>query len=121
MKGAVLVAVVAAIGNLLQGVLNATIAKAMLYIKREFHLETQPTLEGLFGRRPMLIASSLFYFASGLMMLWSPNVFILLLARLVDGFGVGLAVAMVPVYIFNRPRRDDGPSVHLGDSPAEDP
>ncbi|KAL6603416.1 hypothetical protein ACP70R_043777 [Stipagrostis hirtigluma subsp. patula] len=121
MKGAVLVAVAAAIGNLLQGVDNATIAGAVLYIKREFHLETQPALEGLVvatsligatiittfsgpvadivGRRPMLIGSSLFYFAGGLLMLWSPNVFILLLARLVDGFGVGLAVTLVPVYI----------------------
>ncbi|PAN22231.1 hypothetical protein PAHAL_4G004800 [Panicum hallii] len=121
MQGAVLVAIAAAIGNLLQGWDNATIAGAVLYIKREFHLETQPALEGLVvatsligatiittfsgpvsdavGRRPMLIASSLLYFAGGLIMLWSPNVLVLLLARLVDGFGVGLAVTLVPVYI----------------------
>ncbi|OEL23208.1 Monosaccharide-sensing protein 2 [Dichanthelium oligosanthes] len=121
MQGAVFVAIAAAIGNLLQGWDNATIAGAVLYIKREFHLETQPALEGLVvatsligatiittfsgpvsdnvGRRPMLIASSLLYFAGGLIMLWSPNVLVLLLARLVDGFGVGLAVTLVPVYI----------------------
>ncbi|XP_015697785.2 monosaccharide-sensing protein 2-like [Oryza brachyantha] len=121
MRGAVLVAIAAAIGNLLQGWDNATIAGAVLYIKREFHLETQPSVEGLVvamsligatiittfsgpvsdivGRRPMLIASSLLYFAGGLIMLWSPNVYVLLLARLVDGFGVGLAVTLVPVYI----------------------
>ncbi|XP_051200436.1 monosaccharide-sensing protein 2 [Lolium perenne] len=121
MRGAVLVAVAAAIGNLLQGWDNATIAGAVLYIKREFHLETQPAIEGLVvatsligatiittfsgpvadvvGRRPMLIASSLLYFLGGLTMLWSPNVYMLLLARLVDGFGVGLAVTLVPVYI----------------------
>ncbi|KAM0831208.1 hypothetical protein ACQ4PT_065703 [Festuca glaucescens] len=121
MRGAVLVAVAAAIGNLLQGWDNATIAGAVLYIKREFHLETQPAIEGLVvatsligatiittfsgpvadvvGRRPMLIASSVLYFLGGLTMLWSPNVYMLLLARLVDGFGVGLAVTLVPVYI----------------------
>ncbi|RCV20433.1 hypothetical protein SETIT_4G055400v2 [Setaria italica] len=121
MQGAVLVAIAAAIGNMLQGWDNATIAGAVLYIKREFHLETQPALEGLVvatsligatiittfsgpvsdnvGRRPMLIASSLLYFAGGLIMMWSPNVVVLLLARLVDGFGVGLAVTLVPVYI----------------------
>ncbi|EAY80902.1 hypothetical protein OsI_36080 [Oryza sativa Indica Group] len=121
MRGAVLVAVAAAIGNYLQGWDNATIAGAVLYIKREFALETQPAVEGLVvamsligatiittfsgpvsdlvGRRPMLIASSLLYFAGGLIMLWSPNVYVLLLARLVDGFGVGLAVTLVPVYI----------------------
>ncbi|KAG8047039.1 hypothetical protein GUJ93_ZPchr0008g12784 [Zizania palustris] len=121
MRGAVLVAIAAAIGNLLQGWDNATIAGAMLYIKREFHLEASPSIEGLVvamsligatiittfsgpvsdmvGRRPMLIASSLLYFVGGLVMFWSPNVYVLLLGRLVDGFGVGLAVTLVPVYI----------------------
>ncbi|RWV87083.1 hypothetical protein GW17_00050968, partial [Ensete ventricosum] len=155
MRGAVLVAIAASIGNLLQGWDNATIAGmyilsvlhfiiitaikayeiaskflivfvistsgAVLYIKKEFKLETQPTMEGLIvamsligatiittfsgavsdlvGRRPMLIISSVLYFVSGLVMLWSPNVYVLLLARLIDGFGIGLAVTLVPVYI----------------------
>ncbi|XP_039790722.1 monosaccharide-sensing protein 2-like [Panicum virgatum] len=121
MRGAVLVAIAAAIGNMLQGWDNATIAGAVLYIKREFHLESQPAMEGLVvatsligatvittfsgpvsdsvGRRPMLIASSVLYFLAGLLMLWSPNVHVLLLSRLVDGFAIGLAVTLVPVYI----------------------
>ncbi|CAL9757920.1 unnamed protein product [Musa acuminata subsp. burmannicoides] len=121
MQGAVLVAIVASIGNLLQGWDNATIAGAVLYIKKEFKLESEPTIEGLIvamsligatiittfsgavsdwvGRRPMLIISSVLYFLSGLVMLWSPNVYVLLLARLIDGFGIGLAVTLVPVYI----------------------
>ncbi|PQQ15286.1 monosaccharide-sensing protein 2-like [Prunus yedoensis var. nudiflora] len=121
MWGSVLVAIAATIGNLLQGWDNATIAGAVLYIKREFKLETQPTIEGLIvamsligatvittfsgpvsdslGRRPMLIISSVLYFLSGLVMLWAPNVYVLLLARLLDGFGIGLAVTLVPVYI----------------------
>lgn len=92
-----------------------------MYIKKEFQLESEPTMEGLIvamsligatiittfsgavsdsvGRKPMLIVSSLLYFISGLIMLWSPNVYILLLARLIDGFGIGLAVTLVPVYI----------------------
>ncbi|KAK4378154.1 hypothetical protein RND71_000016 [Anisodus tanguticus] len=121
MSGAVLVAVAAAIGSFLQGWDNATIAGSLLYIKKEFNLETQPTLEGLIvamsligavlittfsgaiadwiGRRPLLITSSVLYFVSGLVMLWSPNIYILLLARLLNGFGVGLAVTLVPIYI----------------------
>ncbi|KAK4340711.1 hypothetical protein RND71_039212 [Anisodus tanguticus] len=121
MSGAVLIALAAAIGNLLQGWDNATIAGSVLYIKKEFNLQTQPTMEGLIvamsligatvittfsgpvsdmlGRRPMLIISSVLYFLSGLVMLWSPNVYVLLLARLLDGFGIGLAVTLVPVYI----------------------
>ncbi|KAE9466308.1 hypothetical protein C3L33_01775, partial [Rhododendron williamsianum] len=121
MRGAALVAIAAAIGNLLQGWDNATIAGSVLYIKREFKLQTEPTIEGLIvamsligatvittfsgpvsdsvGRRPMLIISSVLYFLSGLVMLWSPNVYVLLIARLLDGFGIGLAVTLVPVYI----------------------
>ncbi|PAN09135.1 hypothetical protein PAHAL_1G461200 [Panicum hallii] len=121
MRGSVLVAIAAAIGNMLQGWDNATIAGAVLYIKREFHLQAQPAIEGLVvatsligatvittfsgpvsdsvGRRPMLIASSVLYFLAGLLMLWSPNVYVLLLSRLVDGFAIGLAVTLVPVYI----------------------
>ncbi|KAL7608230.1 hypothetical protein Lser_V15G11427 [Lactuca serriola] len=121
MSGAVLVAVAAAVGNLIQGWDNATIAGAVLYIKKEFNLQNEPTIEGLIvamsligatlvttcsgaisdsvGRRPMLIISSVLYFFGGLVMLWSPNVYILLLGRLLDGFGIGLAVTLVPVYI----------------------
>lgn len=51
------------------------------------------------GRRPMLIISSVLYFVGGLLMPWSPNVFMLCVARLMDGFGIGLAVTLVPVYI----------------------
>ncbi|KAK8648056.1 hypothetical protein V6N13_128818 [Hibiscus sabdariffa] len=47
MRGAVMVAVVAAIGNLLQGWDNATIAGAVLYVKKEFKLGSEPTIEGL--------------------------------------------------------------------------
>lgn len=116
-----LVAVAAAIGSFLQGWDNATIAGSILYIKKEFNLETQPTVEGLIvamsligavlittcsgaiadwlGRRPLLITSSVLYFVSGLVMLWSPNIYVLLLARLLDGFASGLAITLVPIYI----------------------
>lgn len=47
----------------------------------------------------MLVASAVLYFVSGLVMLWAPSVYILLLARLIDGFGIGLAVTLVPLYI----------------------
>ena len=92
-----------------------------MYIKKEFDLESDPLIEGLIvamsligatvittfsgavadsvGRRPMLIASAVLYFVSGLVMLWAPSVYVLLLARLIDGFGIGLAVTLVPLYI----------------------
>ncbi|CDY31497.1 BnaC05g16060D [Brassica napus] len=119
MKGATLVALAATIGNFLQGWDNATIAGAMVYINKDMNLAT--SVQGLvvamsligatvittcsgpisdwLGRRPMLILASVMYFLSGLIMLWSPNVYVLCLARLLDGFGAGLAVTLVPVYI----------------------
>ncbi|KAK9064495.1 hypothetical protein SSX86_015877 [Deinandra increscens subsp. villosa] len=121
MSGAVHVAVAAAVGNMIQGWDNACIAGAVLYIKKEFNLQNEPTIEGLIvamsligatlvttcsgaisdslGRRPMLVMSSVLYFFGGLVMLWSPNVYILLLGRLLDGLGIGLVVTLVPVYI----------------------
>ncbi|KAL0689153.1 hypothetical protein Bca4012_088830 [Brassica carinata] len=121
MRSVVLVALTAAIGNMLQGWDNATIAGAVIYIKKEFHLEKEPKIEGLIvamsligatmittfsgpvsdrvGRRSMLILSSLLYFLSSIVMFWSPNVYVLLFARLLDGFGIGLAVTLVPIYI----------------------
>lgn len=94
-------------------------AGAIIYIKKDLALQT--TIEGLvvamsligatvittcsgpisdwLGRRPMMIISSVLYFVGGLVMLWSPNVYVLLIGRLLDGFGIGLAVTLIPVYI----------------------
>nr|BAI94493.1 sugar transporter [Dianthus caryophyllus] len=121
MSGAVWVAIAATIGNFLQGWDNATIAGAVLYIKKEFHLESDPKMEGILlamaligstiittcsgsvsdwlGRRLMMISSAICFIVSAVIMLWSPNIYVLLLARLVDGFGGGLAVTLVPLYI----------------------
>ncbi|KAL8486780.1 hypothetical protein ACS0TY_023002 [Phlomoides rotata] len=121
MNASVVIAVVAALANFLQGWDNATMAGVMIHIKTEFRWEDKPTMQGLataspligatlitlcsggisawMGRRPILMLSSAFYFVSGLLMLWSPNVFLLLFARLLDGFGIGLAITFVPMYI----------------------
>ncbi|KAK4381144.1 Monosaccharide-sensing protein 2 [Sesamum angolense] len=97
-----------AIGNMLQGWDNATIAESAYHRRANCSYVligatvittfSGPVSDWL-GRRPMLIISSVLYFLSGLVMLWAPNVYVLLLARLLDGFGIGLAVTLVPVYI----------------------
>ncbi|KAG8092404.1 hypothetical protein GUJ93_ZPchr0012g21022 [Zizania palustris] len=51
------------------------------------------------GRRSMLIASSVLYFVSGLLMLSAPTLYVLLLARFIVGLGNGLSVTLVPLYI----------------------
>lgn len=97
------------------------LAGGMTYMKVEFNLETNPTLEGLIvamsfitgtvvtifsgtvsdlvGRRPMLITSSLMFFVSGLIMLWAPNVSVVLLSRILNGVAAALAVTFNPLYI----------------------
>ncbi|KAF7829073.1 monosaccharide-sensing protein 2-like [Senna tora] len=121
MREVVIVAVAATLGNLLIGWDNSAIAGGMTYMKQEFNLDADPTLEGLIvsmsflsgtivtiftgtvsdmlGRRPMLIISSVMYFLSGLVALWSPNVYIVLLSRLLDGVAIALAVTLTPLYI----------------------
>lgn len=91
----------------------------MSYIKKEFNLGTDPTLEGLivsmsfltgtfvtifsgtvsdmFGRRPMLITSSVMFFLSGLVMMWAPNVSIVLFSRLLDGVAIALAITLTQI------------------------
>ncbi|KAF4403676.1 hypothetical protein G4B88_002529 [Cannabis sativa] len=119
MGGAVAISVVATLGNMIQGWDSAVIAGTIIYIRKEFQLETN--MEGLviaialiggilstsisgsasdrIGRRPMLLISSALYLLSGLIMMRSPNVYVLLLARLLNGFGTGFIVTLVPIYI----------------------
>ncbi|XP_016201331.1 monosaccharide-sensing protein 3 [Arachis ipaensis] len=121
MMQVVIIAVAATVGNLLIGWDSSTIAGGMTYIKQEFNLESDPTLEGLIvsmsfisgtimtifagtvsdllGRRPMLIVSSIMFFLSGLVILWAPNVTVILLSRILDGVAISLAVTLTPLYI----------------------
>ncbi|XP_027359888.1 monosaccharide-sensing protein 2-like [Abrus precatorius] len=121
MMEVVIVAIAATLGNLLMGWDSSTIAAGMTYIKQEFNLDTNPTLEGLIvsmsfitgtvvtifsgtvsdlvGRRPMLITSSIMYFLSGLVMLWAPNVTVVLVSRILDGVACCLAYSLTPLYI----------------------
>lgn len=121
MMEVVIVAVAATLGNLLVGWDSSTIAGGMTYIKQEFNLETDPTLEGLIvsmsfltgtvvtifsgtvadliGRRPLLIASSIMFFFNGLVILWAPSVTVVLLSRILDGVAIAFAITLTPLYI----------------------
>lgn len=121
MKGTKIVAFAAAVGNLLNGWDSAALAGALLYIEPEFDLDSQPVLEGCvaaasiagaaisttfagpgadwLGRRKLLCISSTIFCVGALLMFWSPNVYMLLAARIIDGVGVGLAVTVAPLYI----------------------
>uniref|UniRef100_A0A0E0K899 Major facilitator superfamily (MFS) profile domain-containing protein n=1 Tax=Oryza punctata TaxID=4537 RepID=A0A0E0K899_ORYPU len=118
---AVLVAIVASVGNLLQGWDNAAIAGAIIYIKNDFNLQNNPMMEGLIlamsligatiitalsgmitnsiGKRPLLSFAAILYSISALIMFQVSNEYMILLARLIYGFGSGLVVTYAPLYI----------------------
>ncbi|BBN13977.1 protein MpTMT [Marchantia polymorpha subsp. ruderalis] len=121
MKGARSVATAASLGNLLQGWDNAAIAGALLYLKTEFHLEENPTLEGMvvastligavvstacagpssdaLGRRTMLCVSAFLFVFAGSLMVWSPTIYVLIVGRFFVGTSIGLAATIVPILI----------------------
>ncbi|CAM6129022.1 unnamed protein product [Calypogeia fissa] len=121
MKGARTVAAAAALGNLLQGWDNAAVAGALLYLRVEFNLDENPTLEGLvvaatligavastavsgpaadsLGRRFMLTVSGVLFAIAAVIMVWSPNIYVLIFGRFVVGAAIGLAATIVPILI----------------------
>ncbi|KAI9113615.1 hypothetical protein K1719_015542 [Acacia pycnantha] len=121
MREVVIVAISSTLGNMLIGWDSSSIAGGMSYIKKEFNLETDPKMEGMivsmtflagtltttlagtasdmFGRRTMLIISSVTFILSAFVILWAPNVYIILMARLLSGGANALAVTLTPLYI----------------------
>ncbi|CAN6373122.1 unnamed protein product [Urochloa humidicola] len=121
MKSTVFSAVVVSIGYTILGWDFAALLEANRHMEKEFELESVPSIEGItvaasafgaivitifsgslldwLGRRVILVQSSLLLLLGGLLMLWSPNIYILLLARLIVGSGSGLVFTCVPIYI----------------------
>ena len=71
------------------------------------------TLSGLlsdrFGRWTMLLTSALLSLGSALLVIFqSQHVYMLLFARLIQGFSIGLAVTLVPLYIETSPPKIRG-------------
>lgn len=94
---------------------------AMFDIREEFHLQSKTQIESLvvaigligamiittfigslvdtFGRRKMLIASSIIYFLASIFTIMISSIHMLMCTRLVTGFGIGLAMTIDPLYI----------------------
>eukprot|EP00246_Nothoceros_aenigmaticus_P015495 TRINITY_DN647_c0_g1_i3.p1 TRINITY_DN647_c0_g1~~TRINITY_DN647_c0_g1_i3.p1 ORF type:complete len:593 (-),score=102.94 TRINITY_DN647_c0_g1_i3:1246-3024(-) len=120
-KGARAVAIVATVGNMLQGWDGGAIAGALLYIKPEYNLEDNPTLEGFvvastligavlstaiagpaadwLGRRTMLTVSAFIFSVSSIFMALSPSVYWLVMGRGLVGCAIGLAATISPILI----------------------
>ena len=113
------VCLVASLAGLLFGFDTAVISGTVERVKQQFALTeflegwfTSSALVGCivgaavagvlgdrFGRKPVLIAAAIFFFVSALYSAIPPTFSVLTTARLVGGFGVGMASVMAPMYI----------------------
>ena len=112
-------AIFAALGGLLFGYDTGVISGAELFLKNDFTLTTfalevivSGVLAGaaagallggrmadLFGRRRLLIATAIIFGLGGLACAAATSTTILIVGRIVVGFGIGLSSGTVPVYI----------------------
>jgi SP family galactose:H+ symporter-like MFS transporter len=112
-------AVFAAIGGLLFGYDTGVISGALIFIKQSFGLSvfeqelavssvlvgaavfaiTGGSLSDRFGRRKMLLITSVVFIAGALVCAAAPSIGILIAGRVVVGMGIGLASSVVPLYI----------------------
>jgi sugar porter (SP) family MFS transporter len=112
-------AIFAAIGGLLFGYDTGVISGALIFIKQSFGLSifqqelavssvligaavlaiTGGSLSDRFGRRKMLLITSVVFIAGALVCAAAESIQILILGRVIVGAGIGLASSIVPLYI----------------------
>ena len=112
-------AIFAAIGGLLFGYDTGVISGALIFIKQSFGLSifqqelavssvlvgaavlaiTGGSLSDRFGRRKMLLITSVVFIAGALVCAAAGSIEILIFGRVIVGMGIGLASSVVPLYI----------------------
>lgn len=118
-RGVIGAAVTAALGGLLFGYDTGVISGALQYIQQSFALSswtsgfvvsailvgamvgaaTAGPIADRYGRRTVLIASSVVFFIGGLAAALAPTVTALIIARVVLGLAIGAASNLVPLFI----------------------
>ncbi len=118
-RGVIGAAVTAALGGLLFGYDTGVISGALQYIQQSFSLSswtsgfvvsailvgamvgaaTAGPIADRYGRRKVLIASSVVFFIGGLAAALAPTVTVLIIARVVLGLAIGAASNLVPLFI----------------------
>ena len=114
-----LAAIFAALGGLLFGYDTGVISGAELFFRNEFTLSTFALevivsgvlagaaigaliggrLADLFGRRKLLIATATIFAVGAILCAFAPSAMVLVVGRIIVGFGIGLSSSGVPVYI----------------------
>lgn len=51
------------------------------------------------GRKPVIIISDVLFTGGSLLMAFAPEIYVLMIGRIIVGLGVGIASMVVPVYL----------------------
>lgn len=113
------VAVVASLGGLLSGFDTGVISGALLYINETWNLSdylqgilvssvligavigaaTNGILADIFGRKKIIIATAIIFILGSILCGLAPNVYVLILSRILVGLAVGIVNFVVPLYL----------------------
>lgn len=113
------VAIVASLGGLLSGFDTGVISGALLYINETWDLTdyiqgflvssvligavigaaTNGILADIFGRKKIIIATAVIFIVGSVLCGFAPNIYVLILSRILVGLAVGIVNFVVPLYL----------------------
>jgi len=117
----ILISLIVALGGFLMGFDSAVISGATPFYRETFGLDSGSLLIGFsvsslilgaiignisagkladrYGRRQILMLTAVLFASSAILSAMSPNIQVFLVARIVGGLGVGMAILIAPMYI----------------------
>lgn len=113
------VAIVASLGGLLSGFDTGVISGALLFINQTWDLSdytqgflvssvligavigagTNGILADMFGRKKIIIATAVIFIVGSILCALAPNIYVLILSRILVGLAVGIVNFIVPLYL----------------------
>ena len=113
------VAIVASLGGLLSGFDTGVISGALLFINQTWDLSdytqgflvssvligavigagTNGILADMFGRKKIIIATAVIFIIGSILCALAPNIYVLILSRILVGLSVGIVNFIVPLYL----------------------
>ena len=113
------VAIVASLGGLLSGFDTGVISGALLFINQTWDLSdylqgflvssvligavigaaTNGILADIFGRKKIIIATAIIFIVGSILCALAPNIYVLILSRILVGLAVGIVNFIVPLYL----------------------
>lgn len=114
-----IIAIVASLGGLLSGFDTGVISGALLFINQTWDLSdytqgflvssvligavigaaTNGVLADIFGRKKIIIATAVIFIVGSILCALAPNIYVLILSRILVGLAVGIVNFIVPLYL----------------------